>query len=44
MPIFLVQVVKKLEKKATKEQVKEIRAFAKPAVDFVHGYKDKLLR
>ena len=39
-----VKVVKRLEKRATKEQVKELREFAKPAHDFVHAYKEKLLR
>ena len=37
-------MVKRLEKKATKEQVKELKAYAKPAVEFVAGYKDNILR
>ena len=40
----MIKVVKKLEKKATKEQIKEIKAYAKPAVDFIGGYRDKLTR
>ena len=40
----LDKTVKKLEKKATREQVKDLKKYAEPAVDFVKAYKEKLLR
>lgn len=35
-------MAKKLEKRATKEQVKELKEYAKPAHDFVKSYETKL--
>ena len=37
-------MAKRLEKRATKEQVKELKEFAKPAHDFIQSYEKKLLR
>ena len=37
-------MVKKLERKATKEQIKDLKESMKPALEFVQAYKEKLLR
>ena len=37
-------MAKKLEKRATKDQVKELKEYVKPAHDFIHSYQKKLLR